>query len=77
MSLAACSRCAQVISEVGDWLYAVSLYSLLLEITGRAESIGITLVPIAGHDQARRAQLLEPRQDRLEEGSRRAAGASW
>jgi len=34
---------AQVISEVGDWLYAVSLYSLLLEITGRAESIGITL----------------------------------
>ncbi len=35
---------AQVISEVGDWLYAVVLYSLLLEITGRAESIGIALV---------------------------------
>lgn len=34
---------AQVISEVGDWLYAVVLYSLLLEITGRAESIGLTL----------------------------------
>lgn len=34
---------AQVISEVGDWLYAVVLYSLLLQITGRAESIGITL----------------------------------
>ncbi len=35
---------AQVISEVGDWLYAVVLYQLLLEITGRAESVGITLV---------------------------------
>ena len=35
---------AQVISEVGDWLYAVVLYSLLLQITGRAESIGIALV---------------------------------
>ncbi len=34
---------AQIISEVGDWLYAVVLYSLLLQITGRAESIGITL----------------------------------
>jgi MFS family permease len=36
--------CAQVISEVGDWLYAIVLYSLLLEMTGRAESIGLTLV---------------------------------
>ena len=35
---------AQVISEVGDWLYAVVLYSLLLETTGRAESIGLVLV---------------------------------
>lgn len=35
---------AQVISEVGDWLYAIVLYSLLLEMTGRAESIGIVLV---------------------------------
>ena len=34
---------AQLISEVGDWLYAVVLYSLLLQITGRAESIGFTL----------------------------------
>jgi len=35
---------AQVISEVGDWLYAVVLYSLLLQMTGRAESVGIALV---------------------------------
>ena len=34
---------AQIISEVGDWLYAVVLYSLLLQITGRAQSIGFTL----------------------------------
>jgi predicted MFS family arabinose efflux permease len=35
---------AQVISELGDWLYAVAIYSLLLEITGKASSVGIAVV---------------------------------
>ncbi|MGC8881824.1 MAG: MFS transporter [Bryobacteraceae bacterium] len=35
---------AQVISELGDWLYAVAIYSLLLQLTGRAESVGIAVV---------------------------------
>src|SRR4029078_8582351 len=32
---------AEIISEMGDWVYMVSLYALLLEFTGRAESIGL------------------------------------
>ena len=35
---------AQVISETGDWFYMVSLYAMLLEFTGRAESLGIAFV---------------------------------
>ncbi|GIU74688.1 MAG: MFS transporter [Bryobacteraceae bacterium] len=35
---------AQVVSELGDWLYAVAIYSLLLQLTGRAESVGIAVV---------------------------------
>jgi MFS family permease len=35
---------AQIISEQGDWLYAVALYSLLLEFTGSAKSIGLAFV---------------------------------
>ncbi|MCX7603774.1 MAG: MFS transporter [Bryobacteraceae bacterium] len=35
---------AQVVSELGDWLYAVAVYSLLLRLTGRAESVGIAVV---------------------------------
>ena len=34
----------QVVSETGDWLYAVVLYALLLEFTGKAESVGLALV---------------------------------
>ena len=34
----------QVVSEIGDWLYAVVLYALLLEFTGKAESVGLALV---------------------------------
>lgn len=34
----------QAVSETGDWLYAVVLYSLLLEFTGKAESVGLALV---------------------------------
>lgn len=35
---------AQIISETGDWLYSVAIYSLLLEFTGQARSIGTALV---------------------------------
>ncbi|MBM3724141.1 MAG: MFS transporter [Acidobacteria bacterium] len=35
---------AQVISEIGDWLYTVSLYSLIYELTGSAKAIGLVLV---------------------------------
>ncbi len=32
---------AQVVSEMGDWFYAVAIYSLLLELTGSARSVAI------------------------------------
>jgi MFS family permease len=35
---------AQVISELGDWLYSVALYSLLLDLTGSGKSVGLALV---------------------------------
>ncbi len=35
---------AQVVSEMGDWLYAVAIYSLLLELTGEAKSVGFAVV---------------------------------
>lgn len=36
---------AQVVSELGDWFYSLSVYSLLLELTGnRAESVGLAVV---------------------------------
>lgn len=35
---------AQIISEIGDWFYAIAIYTLLLELTGRASSVGIALV---------------------------------
>lgn len=35
---------AQIISELGDWFYTVAIYSLLLEFTGKAESVGIAFV---------------------------------
>ena len=35
---------AQIVSELGDWFYTVALYSLLLDLTGSAESIGIAIV---------------------------------
>lgn len=35
---------SQVVSELGDWLYAVAIYSLLLELTGRAESVALAVV---------------------------------
>jgi MFS family permease len=35
---------AQMISEVGDWFYAVALYSLLLEVTGKATPVALAVV---------------------------------
>ena len=36
---------AQVISELGDWFYSLSVYSLLLELTGnQAQSVGLAVV---------------------------------
>ena len=61
---------AQIISELGDWFYTVAIYSLLLEFTGKAESIGIAFVlqvlplffaaPAAGviNDRLRRQRVM-------------------
>jgi hypothetical protein len=35
---------AQIVSEQGDWLYALAVYSLLLEFTGSAKSVGLAFV---------------------------------
>lgn len=35
---------AQIVSEIGDWLYCVAIYSLLLELTGKASSVALALV---------------------------------
>lgn len=35
---------AQIVSELGDWFYAVAIYSLLLELTGQARSVGAAVV---------------------------------
>jgi len=35
---------AQIVSELGDWFYIVALYSLLLQFTGKAQSVGLALV---------------------------------
>ena len=35
---------AQVVSEIGDWFYAVAVYSLLLDFTGKAQSIALAFV---------------------------------
>jgi MFS family permease len=35
---------AQAVSELGDWLYSIAIYSLLLELTGSAQSIAIAVV---------------------------------
>jgi MFS family permease len=36
---------AQVVSELGDWFYALSVYSLLLELTGnKAQAVGLAVV---------------------------------
>jgi len=35
---------AQIVSEMGDWFYAVAIYSLLLQLTGRASSVALALM---------------------------------
>ena len=35
---------AQIVSETGDWFYVLAVYSLLLQFTGAAQSVGFALV---------------------------------
>ncbi len=35
---------AQIISEMGDWLYTIAIYSLLLELTHSARSVALAVV---------------------------------
>jgi MFS family permease len=35
---------AQMVSEIGDWLYTVAIYSLLLELTGSAQAVAMAVV---------------------------------
>ena len=35
---------AQIVSEIGDWFYTLALYSLLLQLTGRATAVGMALL---------------------------------
>jgi MFS family permease len=34
---------AQIVSELGDWFYTLAIYTLLLQLTGKASSVGLTL----------------------------------
>ncbi|MGA8763496.1 MAG: MFS transporter [Candidatus Sulfotelmatobacter sp.] len=61
---------AQIVSEIGDWFYTLSIYTLLLQLTGRASSVALALVlqvlpqtfvgPIAGvvNDRIRRKLVM-------------------
>ena len=35
---------AQIVSEIGDWFYTLAIYSLLLQLTGRASSVALALI---------------------------------
>jgi MFS family permease len=35
---------AQIVSEMGDWIYVIAVYTLLLEATGSAKSVALALV---------------------------------
>ena len=35
---------AQIVSELGDWFYTLAIYTLLLQLTGKASSVGLALV---------------------------------
>jgi len=61
---------AQIVSEIGDWFYTLAIYTLLLQLTGRASSVAIALVlqvlpqtfigPASGviNDRVRRKQVM-------------------
>ena len=61
---------AQIVSEIGDWFYTLAIYSLLLQLTGRASSVALALVlqvlpqtfigPVAGviNDRVRRKRVM-------------------
>jgi len=61
---------AQIISEIGDWLYAVAIYSLLLELTDSAQAVATAVIlqvlpqvlvaPVAGvlNDRLRRRMVM-------------------
>jgi MFS family permease len=61
---------AQIVSEIGDWFYTLSIYTLLLQLTGHASSVALALVlqvlpqtfvgPIAGvvNDRVRRKLVM-------------------
>jgi len=61
---------AQIVSENGDWFYTLAIYSLLLELTGKASSVAMALVlqvlphtllgPLAGvvNDRFSRRQVM-------------------
>src|SRR5258705_1204340 len=64
---------AQVVSELGDWFYTLAIYSLLLDLTGKASSVALALVlqllpqtlftPTAGvvhHRQRRKIVMISP-----------------
>ena len=61
---------AQIVSELGDWVYTLAIYTLLLQLTGRASSVALALVlqvlpqtfigPLAGvvNDRIRRKRVM-------------------
>ena len=61
---------AQIVSELGDWFYTLSIYTLLLDLTGHASSVALALVlqvlpqtftgPLAGvvNDRLRRKHVM-------------------
>src|ERR1700683_3568317 len=61
---------AQIVSEIGGWFYTLSIYNLLLQLTGHASSVALALVlqvspqtlvgPTAGvvNDRLRRKQVM-------------------
>src|ERR1700683_3517936 len=63
---------AQIVSEIGDWFYTLSIYTLLLQLTGRASTVALALVlqvipqtvigPMSGviNDRLRRKHVMIP-----------------
>jgi MFS family permease len=61
---------AQIVSEIGDWFYTLSIYTLLLQLTGHASAVALALVlqvlpqtfvgPTAGvvNDRVRRKHVM-------------------